>query len=356
VIPEVEELDERCLRGLLQRRHPGVEVHDVTVVDVAELTNTHVRLRVDYAERADAPEQLFVKLPPRDPERRRRIAATGMGPKEVRFYDELAPRTSLRTPLVHGSALDEDSGDFVLVLEDLVASGCTIPDGTRGVGPDAAARALEELARFHASNVDPAIRAVAAPWVAPAGEGSDYAIGMLRHGIEHHRDRLSDPFVAVAELYCAHRLEMQDLWHPRPWTVVHGDPHLGNVFDDHGRVGFLDWGIVMLSTPMRDVSYFLTMAMDPEDRRRHEDELLRVYLAVLAAEGGPEMSIDEAWSAHRLQSAYTVPASCQVVTFPADATPRRRVFAEAFLARAAAAVEDLDALGALHAAGLGDPR
>nr|WP_249419849.1 ecdysteroid 22-kinase family protein [Rhabdothermincola salaria] len=313
-------------------------------------------MQVDYASPAGAPEHLFVKLPPREPERRRHIAATGMGPKEVRFYDELASRTPLRTPELHGAALDEESGDFVLVLEDLVASDCTIPDGTRGVTPDAAARALEELARFHAHHLDPRVRAVEAAWVAPAGPGSDYAIGMLRHGIEHHRDRLDDTFVAVAELYCAHRLEMQALWHPQPWTVVHGDPHLGNVFDDHGRIGFLDWGIVMRSTSLRDVSYFLTMAMDPEDRRRHEETLLRLYLAAFAAEGGPETSFDEAWSAHRLQAAYTVPASCQVVTFPDDATPRRRSFAEAFLARATAAVDDLDALGALHAAGLGSRR
>lgn len=157
-------------------------------------------------------------------------------------------------------------------------------------------------------------------------------------------------FVAVAELYCERRADLQALWHEGPQTVVHGDPHLGNVFDDHGRTGFLDWGIIMLSTPIRDVSYFLTMAMDVEDRRTHERDLLRHYLD--ARTGGAPLTFDEAWRAHRIQAAYTVPASCQVVTFPADMTEARRIFAEAFLARAQAAVDDLDALAAVRDAGV----
>jgi hypothetical protein len=45
-----------------------------------------------------------------------------------------------------------------------------------------------------------------------------------------------------------------------------------------------------------------------------------------------------------------VVASCQIVTFPDDVTPQREVFANAFLARAEAAVRDLDAVGAVRAA------
>jgi aminoglycoside phosphotransferase (APT) family kinase protein len=214
------------------------------------------------------------------------------------------------------------------------------------VAPDAAAGALRELADLHLRLADPGRRAAEAPWVQPAGPGSDYAVGMLRYGIEHHRDRLRDAFVELAELYCERRHELQALWHAGPHTVVHGDPHLGNVFDDHGRTGFLDWGIVMLSTPMRDVSYFLTMAMDVEDRRRHEADLLREYLDA----AGRPMAFDEAWRAHRVQAAYTVPASCQVVTFPEGASAARRIFADAFLDRSMAAVEDLESAAAVREA------
>lgn len=341
-----DDLDAPALDALLSSRHPGVRVADVRLVSVDELTNTHVRLEVAYEEAAGAPTWLFCKLPPLEAARRAVINATGMGLREARFYDDLAPRLALRTPQVHGTAVDEGTGDFVVLLEDLRATGCTVSDGTVGVAPDAAAVALRELADLHGRFADPARRAAEAPWVAPAGPGSDYAVGMLRYGIEHHRHRLRDAFVELAALYCERRLDLQALWHAGPQTIVHGDPHLGNVFDDHGRTGFLDWGIVMVSTPMRDVSYFLTMALDVEDRRRHEADLLREYLA---AAGNP-CTFDEAWRAHRIQAAYTVPASCQVVTFPPDVTEARRIFADAFLERSMAAVEDLASAAAVREA------
>jgi hypothetical protein len=80
--------------------------------------------------------------------------------------------------------------------------------------------------------------------------------------------------------------------------------------------------------------------------------LLRSYLQALAAAGGPRISFDEAWQAHRIHASYTVPASCQVVTFPANASPGRRVFADSFLARAQACLDDLDAVGALRDRGI----
>lgn len=346
-----EDIDASWLTEALAARHPGVEVTAVEVVERSTLTNAHARLRVVYAEPAGAPPTLFCKLPP-DDDRRDAIRATGMGQQEARFYATLADTVPMRVPEVHVARRDEASGVFVLLLEDLLASGCVVSDGTWGISPDAAAGALEELARFHADWADQGRRVAEVPWVPILGPGSSYGADMLRYGIDHHRDRLTDAFVAVAELYIADRAALHALWQEGPRTVIHGDPHLGNLFLDGERVGFLDWGILNAGTPMRDVSYLLTMAMDPADRRAAERDLLRGYLRALAAAGGPGIGFDEAWTAHRVHAAYTVPASCQVVTFPEDATPARRVFADAFLARAQACLEDLDALDALQARGL----
>jgi hypothetical protein len=329
----------------------GTEVTGVGIERVDEVTNLHVRLRLAYAEPGAGPELVFVKLAPLDPDRRPSILATGMGVREALFYAELAPRLALRVPATHIAAYD-DEGGFVVGLEDLSTTGCTTSDGTVGVPPDAAARALEELAGMHARFEDPARRRAEAAWVQPPGPGSDYAVKMLSYALERHPERLPPAFAALARLYTTRRVELQELWRAGPPTIVHGDPHIGNVFDDHGRTGFLDWGMVMVSTPMRDVSYFLTMAMSVEDRRSHEHDLLRTYLGARAALGASEIDFDQAWLWHRVQAAYTVPASCQVVLFPENISERRRVFAEAFLARAAAAVDDLDAAGALESVGL----
>ena len=175
---------------------------------------------------------------------------------------------------------------------------------------------------------------------------------LLRYGLDNHRDRLSDAFAETAEIYIEHSGELVSLWAngPGPATVVHGDPHIGNLFDDRGRTGFLDWGVINVTTPMRDASYFINMAMQIDDRRAHERDLLRHYLEAREALGGEPIVWDEAWQAHRLHALYCVVAACSISTFPADAPEPRRIFANAFLARVEAAIDDLESLDALQRA------
>ncbi len=293
---------------------------------------------------------MFAKLPPTDPSRRGTIIATGMGPREVLFYANLAPQLSLRVPMTH-AAVTTDEGDFALLLEDLSAAGARYRTGRGGSPP---------MPRRVHSRLSPRCTCAsrirrAAPQKRRGSRVSrpsnTYGAPMLRYGIENHRDRLSDAFVEIAEIYIAKHEQLQALWHEGPHTVIHGDTHIGNLFMDGARVGFLDWGIINLNTPMREVSYFLTMAMNPDERRSSEHDLLRHYLDARRVFGGTDISWNDAWLAHRVHAAYTVPACCQVVTFPADASERRRVFADAFLARSLAALDDLDARGALREAG-----
>ena len=147
------------LERTLALRHPGVRVESVEVVDVREVTNTHAFLRVTYHESQGAPTSMFCKMLPLDPSRRPVVAASGMGVKEVLFYDRLAPDLSFRVPEVHVAFEDPDGESFVLLMEDLVRTGCRVPDGTWGITPDSAAAALEDLATLHVRFEDPTKRA-----------------------------------------------------------------------------------------------------------------------------------------------------------------------------------------------------
>jgi hypothetical protein len=335
------------LTAALQERHPGTRVASIVVRDRAEVTNSHARLLVTYEAETTAPTSLFCKLLPVD-DRRASITTTRMGPREVRFYRDLAPLLKVRVPEVHVAIHDESDDSFILLMEDLTATGCEVSDGTWGVDTDGAAIALEWLAEIHARYEDPAVRAAEAPWVSEPVFGSTYGSVMLQHGLDHHRDRLSDDFAAIAEIYIHRGRELHELFTRGPKTVIHGDTHIGNLFFDHGTLGFLDWGIINVNTPMREVSYFMNMAMNIEDRRRSDRDLLRLYLDARRAFGASEITFDDALLAHRVHAAYCVPASCQVVTFPANMSERRRIFSDAFLARAEAAITDLDARGALR--------
>jgi hypothetical protein len=343
------------LTSALADRYPGVRVAAVEVVHTTEATNAHARLRIVYHEQAGAPTAVFCKLPPRDEYRREHIIESGMGRREAYFYRDMAPVLRMRTPAAHVTGYDESDGTFLLMIEDLADTGCEVSDGTWGIPPDSAAGALEDLAQLHVRFEDPKVREADAPWVTrrKARPGNTYGTTLLQFGLDHHRDRLSDEFATIAQLYIDRDLELSELWLEGPTTLLHGDAHIGNLFVDNGRTGFLDWGLMTLSTPLRDVSYFLNMAMNIDDRRRHEESLLRHYLDAKDAMGTTQpFTFDEAWAVHRIHAAYTVVACCQIVTFPENATTRRRTFANAFLARSEAAIADLASRAALKEAGI----
>ena len=267
--------------------------------------------------------------------RRGAIAQTRMGLREAMFYERLAPRLSLRVPEAHVVRFEDDEGGaFVILLEDLNESGCTVSSGPESPTPDQAAKALEDLAAMHVRFEDPSVRQKEAAWVPVPEPASDYGSIRLQEGLDHHRDKLTDAFAEMAEVYIrpprgAPRRLAAGTAHGDPRRHPHREPLLRR-----RRRRFPGLGDHSLSTPLRDVSYFLNMCLSVADRRARETELIRHYLDVREALGGLSISFDEAWKTHRLQASYLAPASCQIVTFPEDVTPRRKKFAVPSYARA----------------------
>jgi hypothetical protein len=101
-----------------------VEVGRVEVLDQHSGTTGRLRLGVEYAA-GEGPATVFVKLPPFDESQRRMVAATDMGRREARFYAGPAAEVPLRIPRPYFAAHGTDPTEYVMVLEDLQASGCT---------------------------------------------------------------------------------------------------------------------------------------------------------------------------------------------------------------------------------------
>jgi aminoglycoside phosphotransferase (APT) family kinase protein len=350
------DLDAAWFTDVLQARYPGTRVDAAAQTRVHEWTNVHVTVSLSYdRDPHGAPGRVFVKLPPGDAGKARALGSARMGATEARFYRHLAPVVDLRVPTPHGAVIEDDGG-FAIVIEDLADTGCAMHDLV-GVPAEAAAVALEDLARMHVRYEEPGARTgdavswITAPPLPEPGATLPPNLGqtLLRKGIEEQPDRLGDAYVEVAERWIVDVGFFQRLWWDAPPTVIHGDAHPGNLFDDHGRVGFLDWGLVTLGDPLRDVSYFLALALDTDVRRAREADLLRHYLEARRSLGGRAMEVDEAWRRHRLHAAYTVPASCQALAVPAGSSANARRFSDLFLDRAIAAVEDLDVPAAIDA-------
>mgnify|MGYP000848373821 CR=1 FL=1 len=341
------ELTPEWLTTALSKRHPSARVSSVEILEIHHGTNSNARVGVSYAEPCELPETFFLKMLPVDPERRKTILDTGMGRREALFYQTLASDVPMRVPRPYVAELDEADGSFVLLLEDLGPTDCELANPSTGISVAQAFAAMSDYAALHVHFGDEGTRQREAPWVTKMDEASDMGIWMLQFGLDNHRDKLRDPYAEMAQLYIDHRDALDEIWLRGPTTVLQGDSHVGNLFLENDRVGFLDWGLIQLGTPMRDVGYFITMALSPENRRAHEQDLIRRYLEARVEAGGDTYDFDDAWLMHRVHAAYAAPASCPLVLFPEDEPEENKLLSRSFLERSQCVIEDLDPRSAL---------
>jgi hypothetical protein len=325
----------------------GRPVAAVDVIDAHSGTTGRARLGLTYADGATGPASVFLKLAPFDERQRQFVDMVGLGVAETRFYRDVADEVPLRVPEVHAAVLD-DGGRYVMVLEDLELSGCRLPGPRDRDIADTIAAVVEQLAALHV-----------AYWRSPRLEdGGDLA--WVRDGyrvafgggatyVEKARDafgdQMSPTFRRLADLTVAHPAEIAALLADGPPTLIHGDPHLGNLFLDGATAGFFDWGMVWRATGMRDVAYVLGNSTPTDARRAHERDWVRLYLDVLAA-SGIDLSFEEAWTQYRLLVTY----AWNSATSTAAMGSRWQAvdIGRGGMARATTAVEDLETVPLLE--------
>ena len=81
------------------------------------------RLTIRYSADTEAPPTIVVKSPSANLEIRDYAIRDGMYRRETMFYRELATESGIPVPDCYFSDLDPESGDFVLLLEDLTGKG-----------------------------------------------------------------------------------------------------------------------------------------------------------------------------------------------------------------------------------------
>jgi hypothetical protein len=287
------------------------EVTSVTVLD--RHSGTTGRAHLALTGHPSVPASVFVKLAPFDAGQRKFVNVQGMGIAEARLYRDLAHELPVRVPHVwysefEGTGTGTDDR-YVMVLEDLVASGCRFPARDDA---DIEARIfdiVENLARLHAQYWESPRFAAGGDldWIAPRSTASgDGGAGFVQMAIDNLADRLPDGFLDLARTYVSRAPDILRLYREGECTLVHGDPHLGNLFVDGvdpRRTGFLDWAVVSRAPGIRDVAYVLSASTPTELRREHEPALVERYREVLA-ELGVMLEADLAWEQYRLFTIY----------------------------------------------------
>jgi hypothetical protein len=239
--------------------------------------------------------------------------------REAVGYRDVWPFLNLNMPRVYFADADVEGHQSVIVMEDLNARGVTFGHGLKPLGFDAIRLRLAALAELHAKTWD-------SPEFKPGGRLHHIrqnAPRMLRMHMEQHgfielggqeksRNRSQfqqrAPFLSPegwATLWeermsqnAAASHHFRDLeWTKRAWrhiedlcerlpaSMLHGDTHLGNQYEEpDGTPGFFD------GMPRRDPAYFelayvITCGLDPVDRRNWERALIGYYLAEMARHG-----------------------------------------------------------------------
>ncbi len=304
----VEDITPAYLTRLMAEAVPGVIVTDVTAIQamtygeqfVSTAGRVIVAVRYGAGSPAGLPERLVVKIA--------RGVDKILAPfyeNEVNFYNRVRPELDLEAPKAFGGGFDPVSSNFAIVLEDLTLRGATFPTVLSSVPLDSVRSILSEQAKLHARFwQSPRLRPGGdLSWIGSHVEGKVAELNMHAAAplIQHEIDttsfkremvqRLRTTGSALRDGTLALHRHQQTL----PQTLVQGDMHIGNTYLlPDGSGGLLDWQLMCRGHHIHDVSYLVTTALSIEERRKHEQDLVRFYLDRLAAEGVPDVPSLEA--------------------------------------------------------------
>lgn len=298
-----EAIEPAWLSEALAASLPGVDVARVDVVDRHSGTTGRARLELGYASGAAGPETVFVKLPPFSEAQRGLVAATDMGRREARFYAALSAETPVRVPHCYFAAHGDEPTDYICVLEDLEASGCTFPKGVEQHAREHGGQLVEALARLHAHFWEDERFGGELSWIPPAMRG-ELGAKLIDKAREMFADELPPVFAELCRLYVEHHERVCDLWDEDSPTLIHGDCHTGNQFLDGDRVGLYDWAVISRSPGIRDVAIFMGNSCPPEVRRAEQEAWLRAYRQVLVDCGVDAPDTGVLWRRVRLGVLY----------------------------------------------------
>ncbi len=348
IVPkEWDQISPAWMTAAIADHFPGAEVDSVEVALRDDGTNRRARLKLAYST-GTGPATVFAKAV--DPAHAELVALTSGLFHEPRLFSS-GVSLPLEHPEVYTAVYDEDTSNFLMIMEDVTARGADPRDSTRPLTVDQAASGVRGLARLHSKYWGDRLSAhPALGWVEPfvAFEGLEYA------PLEIAYERLGDTVPAEIPTLNGKDLFV-DIWAryittltQSPQTLLHGDPHIGNTYvlpnDD---IGFLDWQMVRRGNFALDLGYFLQGALTVDDRRAAERTLLEQYRAALELPAEELPSVDEVWLRYRASVAHGL--AIWIATLSGGDAWQRPEICLAFAQRYAAAFADLETRAALDA-------
>jgi hypothetical protein len=348
----VGDVDATWVGEALRGKVAGVVVEEVERLGGHSGTTTRATLKVAFGgdRNVSVPPTFFLKITPEKFSTRLFTTLLGLGSSEVAFYRSLGDRLPIRAPRVYCARHARRGGRFVLLLEDLAPAGARFTTSANPVSFEEAQAVMTTLGRLHATFWESPELGNELAWLRSPennpNRGFEWWLSARSNqgALARFGDVVPDVVRENAHRIHAARPTLEAHWAALPRTVIHGDPHAGNLYFQDGEVGFFDWQVVQAGHGLRDVSYFLLNSMDPELRRSHERSLIEHYLAVLSDGGVAAPDPAAAWQEHRLFALYAWIAIS--VTAATAGLQDRKIVARA-IESVGRGVADLDSLAAL---------
>jgi hypothetical protein len=340
LIRTIDELTPEWLEVALGRS--VAELRGTERIGTGQMSHSH-RVAFVPADSGGETESVVVKLASTDPTSRSTGVGTGLYFREVAFYRNLGPRIGAPLPLCHLAAYDPSEGWFTLVLED-IADGVQ-GDQIAGCSVEHARTAIRALARVHAPVLGDSALGTADYLNQPNPLTPDMLKALLAGFSERYGERVAPEHMEV----CGRFVPVWDAWlaeQSPPLGLVHGDYRLDNLLFEPGGCRVVDWQTVGWGAPMLDASYFIGSSLRLEDRRAHEEELVRLYYDDLLAQGVTSLSWEQCWEGYRRQ-AFAGIGMVVVATMMVEQTHRGDDMFMTWLGRNAQQILDLDAVSLL---------
>ena len=280
---------------------------EVTASDPKRIGEGQVGMNLRYTLSSGAghvPQSVVVKMASPDPTSR----ATGISlrnyEREVKFYNELVDTLDVRSPKCWFADWHEATGDIAIVLEDMAP--CEQGDQIRACGIDHARLAVDQLVKMQGPRWnDDSLASI--DWL-QRRDASDVdrlsgLIAMVKPGfLAVYRDAINDQIgpegLDFVETMAAH-IEGYVRGKGEAFSVTHGDYRLDNLLfaTEAGGVpcAVVDWQTPGHGNGIADLAYFIGAGLLPDDRRRHEWELVERYIAGIESYGH---EVDHDWVKH----------------------------------------------------------
>lgn len=274
-------------RGVLPQASQIVEAN-VSPIGTGQVADS---VRVDLTIDGEAPFTSLVAKVSSDNEDSRAAGRTELNYlREVRFYEQVAPKLSARVPECYFSEICSNGTEFVLLLEDL--SPATAGNQIDGASVEDVEQALRQAAGFHAPFWG-GEELRGSEWLDISGTYWKRFEEMMPQWWAGFRERyeanLPADQVAFGDRFVAGIGKYYDLMRTLPPTIQHGDFRPDNLLfgvdGDPRSLAVVDWQTVLLAPGAVDAAYCVGGSLPVETRREHEKRLLDLYAEELASHG-----------------------------------------------------------------------